>query len=239
MLRRLPRFGLGLLFALIVGATGCGGQSSSSRGTSAGSGPSHAGSAGAGGSATSTAGAPSTSGGNGGASSGGNDEAGTAGMGSTNLYDSCNEAAECELMGAGCCGPCDNPGLTPADFRTYNRKYRERFPSCDVACGACPNPDGELTYKYFFANCVKGHCVVEDLRTSSINTCEQDSDCQLRHGKSCCPSCAGEDVVPVRSDGSFEELACGGVPQPCPQCVAPPIEQLAVCNNGHCAIGAP
>jgi hypothetical protein len=157
-------------------------------------------------------------------------------------YDACTEAAECVLAGAGCCGPCDGPGLTPHDFTAYNTKYSDRQQGCaGVTCGACPNADGELTYKYFIANCVKGRCVVEDLRQTPVTACELDTDCRLRHGKSCCEACGSglEDVIAVRSDRSIEQLVCGSVSLPCPPCVPAPLEQSAVCTDGRCAIGTP
>jgi hypothetical protein len=146
------------------------------------------------------------------------------------------------LAGAGCCGPCDGPGLTPHDFIAYNGKYAQQVQICgDVACGACPEPDGEGSYKYFIADCVKGRCVVEDLRNSPLTSCEHDTDCDLRHGNRCCEACASgsDDTISVRSDGSFEELVCGGTPAACPPCVPAGFDRVPVCSDGHCAIGDP
>lgn len=156
--------------------------------------------------------------------------------------DSCEEAAECVLAGAGCCGPCDGPGLTSHDLIAYNRKDAKQVQLCgDIACGPCPEPQGEGSYKYFIADCVNGRCVVEDLRNSPLTSCEHDTDCDLRHGKDCCESCgsAVDDTISVRSDGSFEEVICSRTPTPCLACSPPRFDRVPVCLDGHCAIGDP
>jgi hypothetical protein len=162
--------------------------------------------------------------------------------GGTPSTDTCESATDCVLSGAGCCGPCDGPNITAHDFIAYNWKYDDQVQICgDVACGPCPEPDGERTAKYFTAGCVNKRCVVEDLRESSVTSCERDAECKLRRGSHCCPSCGGsglDDVIAVRNDGSFEALFCLE-DQGCPECVSPAIDARAVCTDGRCAIAAP
>jgi len=156
-------------------------------------------------------------------------------------YDSCSVSTDCALGSPGCCGVCDSPNVTAHDFIAYNRKYAASVNTCgDVACGACPNFEGESTLKYIFPNCVAGRCVVEDLRTSSITACEAQTDCTVRPGRGCCPSCGGgDDMFAIRNDGSFEELVCGDQHLPCPACV-PAVTGKAICGPaGHCVMEYP
>ena len=161
--------------------------------------------------------------------------------GGTPNYDACEVASDCVLAPNGCCGVCDGPDVTVHDFRAFNSQYAleaSGCPNADVACGACPTPEGEPTYKYFVPNCVNNECVVEDIRKSNVTACKSAADCRLRNGSSCCEGCAANQWLSVRSDGSFEDLVCGGVPQPCPECAAqPPSGAQAHCNeDGHCGI---
>jgi len=156
-------------------------------------------------------------------------------------YDACKAPTDCVVASVGCCGVCDGPDVSRRDLIAYNRQYQGQVSTCDagdVACGACPEPvPGQGTLMYFVPNCVQGQCVVEDIRTSPVTACEDASECRLRNGTGCCEGCGGESVVSVRNDGSFEELVCGGVPQPCPACIAlPPDDRVAVCTEGRCGI---
>jgi Kunitz/Bovine pancreatic trypsin inhibitor domain len=155
-------------------------------------------------------------------------------------YDACKLPTDCALVGTGCCGVCDGPGITAHDFVAYNKQYAAQVTPCanvDIACGACPPsaPD-QGTLKYFVPNCVQAQCVVEDLRTSSVTACSEPQDCQVRSGNGCCPSCAGDQLIGVRSDGSFENLVCGNLRPPCAACLPAP-NAIAVCGaSGHCEI---
>ncbi|HEX2877844.1 MAG TPA: BPTI/Kunitz-type proteinase inhibitor domain-containing protein [Polyangiaceae bacterium] len=157
-------------------------------------------------------------------------------------YDACEVASDCVLAANGCCGVCDGPNVTAHDFRAYNLKYAleaSACPSGDVACGACPNPEGDGAYKYFVPNCVNNECVVEDIRKSDVTACNSADDCVLRSGTGCCEGCGGpNDFVSVRNDGSLQELVCGAVQPPCDPCVAmPPSDARPHCNDdGHCGI---
>lgn len=156
--------------------------------------------------------------------------------------DVCDEPTDCVLAGAGCCGPCDTPSLAASDYIAYNHKFAAQVQLCgDIACGPCPEPEGESRYKYFAAGCVNHRCVVHDLRESAVTTCSRASDCKLRHGSNCCERCGNgaDDALAVRADGSFEDLVCGADPPACPPCVPEPFEQQAVCDDGRCAVGAP
>lgn len=155
--------------------------------------------------------------------------------------DTCERASECVLGSPGCCSACDGPSITGHDFIAYNPKHRAEVVTCgDVACGACPEPEGERTYKYFIPNCVAGRCVVQDIRQTPFTECAADTDCMLRHGSGCCQGCGGgsDDVISVRNDGSFEKLVCEA-PTPCLACVPAEIEKRPVCSDGRCGVGDP
>ncbi|HYP86883.1 MAG TPA: BPTI/Kunitz domain-containing protein [Polyangiaceae bacterium] len=156
---------------------------------------------------------------------------------STPSYDACEVSTDCALGSPGCCGVCEGPSITTHDFVAYNRNYAANVNTCgDVACGACPNPEGDPTLRYFFPNCVAGRCVVEDLRTSSISACKTDDDCIVRPGRNCCSSCDDnrDDMFAVRNDGSFENLVCGDQRLPCPPCLPAHIGNAVCGNDGHC-----
>lgn len=161
--------------------------------------------------------------------------------GGTPNYDACKVATDCMLAANGCCGVCDRPGVTAHDFRAYNKKYAQQASACpnaDVACGPCPQPEGDGASKYFVPNCVNDECVVEDIRTSDVTACTSANDCKLRSGTGCCEGCGSQnDFVSVRNDGSLEKLVCGDIQPPCDACVVlPPSGAIPDCNRGHCGI---
>jgi hypothetical protein len=156
-------------------------------------------------------------------------------------YDACQVAADCVLSSTGCCGVCDGPDVSAHDFVAYNKQYEVQARQCvgNVACGACPPVEPQQnTRQYFVPNCVRGECVVEDIRQSDVSACKTADDCRLRNGTGCCEGCGSGDVVAVRSDGSFEKLACGEFIPPCDPCEAvPPPNALALCSQtGHCTV---
>jgi hypothetical protein len=227
----------------LVLASACGGNSFSNGGGDGGDSGSggtqnHAGTHSTAG--KSTAGSSSGGTGSGGTGTAGSGTGGSSPGGAPN-YDACKAPTDCVVTSAGCCGVCDGPDVSRRDLIAYNRQYQGQISTCDagdVACGACPEPvPGQGTLMYFVPNCVQGQCVVEDIRTSPVTACEDASECRLRNGTGCCEGCGGETVVSVRNDGSFEDLVCGGVAQPCPACIAlPPDDAVAVCTEGRCGI---
>jgi len=94
---------------------------------------------------------------------------------------------------------------------------------------------------YFVPDCVKGQCVVEDLRTSAVTACKTSDECKIRHGTGCCEGCGGGDEISVRNDGSFEKLVCSSGPVACPACAPLPTGAIADCNmsTGRCDIAYP
>jgi hypothetical protein len=154
-------------------------------------------------------------------------------------YDACKQPSDCVVTGTGCCGVCDHPGLTAHDFIAYGHEHANKVLDCgavDIACAPCaPVADGAR--KYFVPSCVRGECVVEDIRESDVTACDSAMDCKLRNGAGCCEGCGGGEVIAVRNDGSFEKLVCGGEPQPCPACFPVPSEKVtATCRDGRCAV---
>lgn len=157
-------------------------------------------------------------------------------------YDACQLPADCVLAPIGCCGVCDGTQVSAHDFVAYNRQYEAEASPCrgaDIACDPClPAPSSQATRKYFVPNCVRGECVVEDIRKSAVTACMTAQDCRLRNGTGCCESCAYEDIVAVRNDRSLEERVCGPVQLPCPACLPmKPSDAVPHCDeSGHCSI---
>lgn len=176
-------------------------------------------------------------------------------------FDACQAATDCIIAGTGCCGVCDGPGIRAHDLIAYNRQHANQF-LCGLAgqraagqggggaavpvplpplCAQCPAPaPGQGALKYFVPDCVRGQCVVTDLRSSQFTACRRDDDCKVRHGNGCCEACSNVNLLAVSSNGAFEKLVCGAMPPPCPPCVPPPSEASAVCGSaGHCELSYP
>ena len=158
-------------------------------------------------------------------------------------YDACQVATDCVLGSTGCCGVCDGANVTAHDFTAYNGQYEAQVNPCaagDVACGACPPVEPlQNTRQFFVPDCVRGECIVQDIRESDVTACKTDNDCRLRSGTGCCEGCgSGGGFVAVRTGGSFEKLVCGEFSPPCAACDAvPPSNAVAVCNpDGHCSV---
>jgi Kunitz/Bovine pancreatic trypsin inhibitor domain len=172
-------------------------------------------------------------------------------------YDACKVPTDCIVTGAGCCGVCDGPNLSAHDLIAYNKQYGigvacggggpvpgaagDAAPGvgAPIACPSCAAPaPGTGSLKNFVPDCVQGQCVVEDLRDSAVSACKVNADCRLRNGTSCCEACTSNDLVAVRSDGSFEKLVCGDVLPPCLACVpGKPANAVATCSPaGHCIV---
>lgn len=155
-------------------------------------------------------------------------------------YDACQAPSDCVVAGGGCCGLCPSSNITAHDLTAYNRAYEAEVSQCgtaDIACAACAPVAGN-TLPYFVPNCVRGECVVEDIRTSSATACQDASECRLRYGSNCCEGCGGaSNLIAVRNDGTFEELVCSGEPQACPACAPQPLPGAqASCISGHCEV---
>lgn len=156
-------------------------------------------------------------------------------------YDACEAATDCVLSTTSCCDVCGGSQVTTHDFVAYNRRYEAEVSPCagaDIACDPCVSPN-QAARKYFVPNCVRGECVVEDIRKSDVTACKTSRDCRLRNGSACCESCfSGDDLVAVRSDGSLEGQVCGDLPQACPKCVPmQPTDAAPSCDeSGHCSV---
>jgi hypothetical protein len=157
-------------------------------------------------------------------------------------YDTCRVATDCLLGNLGCCGVCDGPGVTAHDFIAYNKQDQAKAQACTlggVTCGSCPPVEPMTnTRPYFVPNCVRGECVVEDIRENDVTACKTSEDCRVRNGTACCQACGFGDVVAVRRDGSLERLVCDELPPTCLDCVAvPPEGAEAQCNDqGRCVV---
>lgn len=148
--------------------------------------------------------------------------------------DACDRASDCVAISPGCCGACEPVEISDR-IAVNTARAAERV--CDVACGACPPlPAGASnTGRYFDADCVDHHCVVVDIRETSVTECAVDSDCQVRIGAECCERCAGEPVAVNRNAN-----LCPDGPAGCPPCapIIPP-GYGSVCKAGHCALIEP
>ena len=166
--------------------------------------------------------------------------------------DRCQQASDCVFTGTGCCGACDSATFDH-DIISLNSQYLDQL-SCSFAlelpppggnngasapvdCAPCP-PLGDGTMKFFVPDCVKKQCSVLDVRESALTACTTDQDCRVRRGNHCCESCGTDDLLAVRSDGSFDQFVCEGTgPAACPHCVELPTSALAYCgNDGQCAL---
>lgn len=174
----------------------------------------------------------------------------------------CNLPSDCAITPIGCCGICDGPAVVASQFVAFNKQFAGQYqcgigakelPAPDlpgnpgpgggapIACPPCAAPaPGQGTAKYFIPDCVKGQCVVADLRKSPLTACMSQTDCRLRNGTQCCEGCGGsEQWVAVRSNGGFEKQACGSTDLGCPACLPqPPVNVVPYCNptTAHCEV---
>jgi len=238
-----------LVPASIAGAAACGGSAFESAGGTAGA-NSSGGTASAGahqggslnGGATGLAGASSGGTGgmsSGGASVGGSGEAGGGGIDMT----ACTRPSECMLESVSCCS-CGSGPVT--DFTAINAKwdsaYSQRCATAD--CAGCPpvayDPNNPVFY--YVPTCAAGHCTVVDLKKTDMTECATASDCTMRSGTACCPSCSGGSVVALNQahESELSQLVCDSSQTSCPACVTPgqPAWSLA-CESGRCVLGGP
>ena len=139
-------------------------------------------------------------------------------------------AAECMLAFKGCCGPCGPAG--PDDYWAFNSAYKEDGPwsamACDaVLCAEClspPAPEVGVT-------CENGRCAAFD--TKRFAACEEDSDCRVRCGASCCGG--GPPWVALSDVAGLEQLVCEPT-MSCRSCVDPPEAPDAFCDDGICRV---
>jgi hypothetical protein len=226
------------------GGSNSGGSVNAGGSVSAGGSSSSAGKPNAGGSAHggSTAQGGNPAGGSPAGGSGGSTAVGGSGSSGSANYGACNAPTDCAVRGPGCCGLCNGPNIAEKDLIAYNKKYEsEVFRQCqliDIACAPCPMPPGgQGTLSDFVPDCVRGQCVVEDIRQSPVTACMLAKDCRLRRGSGCCESCSGGDVIAVSTNGSFEKLVCGNLQPPCAACFPePPANVEASCVSGHCQV---
>jgi hypothetical protein len=151
--------------------------------------------------------------------------------------DECASGSDCALTLASCCGPSGpGPGYTAHDFVAYAPQHQGQLDLCKIPTCTDPPEDVNGERKYFVPECVQNECVVTDLRTSELTSCETTDDCRLRMGSGCCEGCG--DLIAVRNDGSFEKQVCGDTIPPCPPCVGtpPPDSVSAVCIDGRCSV---
>ena len=162
--------------------------------------------------------------------------------GGTPNFDACQAPTDCAIGGQGCCGTCDGPGVSAHSLIAYATKHQnEVYGSCalvDIACAPCYQPpEYEQQLKYFIPDCVRGQCVVHDIRKSAVTACNTEQDCRLRSGTQCCEGC-GSDLVSVANNGGLEKLVCGDMPTACPAiaCAPNPSTGVSYCDAGHCAV---
>lgn len=150
-------------------------------------------------------------------------------------WGACQHDSECEIRAPGCCGQCEP--LAAERLYAINSKHaaEEYDAMCpDVPpCIACPDLDSrEATRKYFVPQCSAGQCTVVDIRTTSLTECQVPSDCQLRDGTGCCPTCQSQFVA---ANGAAD--FCPEGHEPCGLCISLPPEGLSAdCIGGRCTL---
>lgn len=153
-------------------------------------------------------------------------------------WGACQADSDCALTTLGCCGACE-PIPSSAFVAVSSAHLTDvRDSSCkNTTCGACLNSTTvyEDTGKYFKPVCSSGQCSVLDIRESELTACASDSDCELRDGASCCPSCGGQFVALSTSAN-----VCPGVQPACGLCISERPSGLdAACRSGHCQLALP
>lgn len=151
-------------------------------------------------------------------------------------FDACETGSDCIVTSAACCAQCE-PVTAHAFIAIHRLRERDVKGECQVACGACPEPDPNSVpvAPNYLAACVEGECRLLDLRETPAAECEVDDDCALRDGSRCCETCGGNPVA------LSDEPALRGLLE-CVDLACPPCEPVfdsthrAVCDDGRCVV---
>ncbi len=154
--------------------------------------------------------------------------------------DRCTTTADCRVSSWACCGGCEPVAATDlVGLRTdAGEDYRELRACSELSCGACAEvPPAERSGRYYYAPCLQGQCGVRDIRTSALTECSAPSDCVLRCGTACCPSCDPGSVIALRADVDQSVEFCGKASLDCDDCVCEiPGGTVADCVSGRCVV---
>lgn len=160
----------------------------------------------------------------------------TGGMSGEPDYYACVEPADCVVRPRGCCGICGP--ATADDLLSVNAMYVNEVVGCALLpCDPCAAPEKD-SLGNFVADCVEKKCTLLDLRTTPLTACQNDSDCHLRNGSDCCPSCGNtSSVIALSDERGLTELVCPSEDYGCPDCAAlPPPNAVAICQEAHCQV---
>lgn len=161
---------------------------------------------------------------------------GTTTTGTVTAFDACTGPGQCLLVDKGCCSSCGTESLdskVPINAASSEAYFQSICPE-PVPCPACasqPNPN-------LFAYCEAGQCVAADVTTNFVSACVSDADCHLRNGSACCEQCTGslDQLIAVSVANNLPALLCGPN-DGCPKCLPSyPIDAVAICSAGHCAV---
>jgi len=154
--------------------------------------------------------------------------------------DRCTQTSDCMVSAWACCGGCEPVAISDlVGLRADAGDDYHALRGCsELDCGACVEvPPAERSRRYYYAPCVEGQCGLSDLRTSSLTACNTPSDCVLRCGTGCCPSCDPGSVVALRADVDQTAAFCGGAPGECDACACEiPDPVVADCVSGRCVV---
>jgi hypothetical protein len=116
--------------------------------------------------------------------------------------------------------------------------YEQSFPprECHGVPLCQPLNPGQAATPNYYAVCESGHCQAKDVRTTSLSVCNDDSQCVLRNGTSCC-GCGNGSLIAVSTQANVEQVFCAGTACAA-DCVSAPLPPgvSAVCSAGHCAV---
>jgi hypothetical protein len=143
--------------------------------------------------------------------------------------------------GAGC-EPIPLSRFIPINSRNEAAyKKQQVVPPC--ISGECPYvPPSMVNAPNYYATCQVGRCQGVDVRTSSLSKCEQDNQCYLRYGTSCCDCGTIGDLIAVSSLADVDVTFCGLNGGCAADCVSPPppLGIAAYCSSsGHCLVKYP
>ncbi|MFT3927197.1 MAG: hypothetical protein QM778_31920 [Myxococcales bacterium] len=166
----------------------------------------------------------------------GNRDAGSPGDGGAHSDASaqeCEQNQDCWLIPVGCCGACEPDRSQVRAVPTTQRPL-----TCDVLCGACPEPVPDSIRPQLRAACVSGACAVVDLRQEESTRCSSANDCEARP-TGCCAGCADDPSGWFAFHKGVEDSTapeCDPVPpclQACPQGEPPAVD---CADDHHCAV---
>jgi hypothetical protein len=155
-------------------------------------------------------------------------------------FSACVPGDTCALIPVSPCGLGCGP-IRLSDFRAINEKnageFRTSRPPDPCAPSAC-EVSFDMNVPNYVAICQQGQCAAIDIRESWLSLCTTSTDCVMRAGTGCCPTCNNQELVAFNRDAGLLQATCPGGPGSCGNagCTTDGAGSIPICRDGHCKV---